>query len=264
MTAPAGTPHASDDELFQLLLGEPAEEAHAPVRAHLRGCRACGRRAESIRLRSEALDARLAELDWAPPRDLLPASFEEVRRGRGTRLRPRPAAAVALRRAAMFAGVLLASALLALPLRAWVAEWAGARWSEVAAMLGAGPAPQVPAPAAPAQPRPTEYRFAPEGSRLSLEIASPQAEGILVVRVTGEVDAALQVVQPGTERAPVLVLPDRVVIRNSPSATGSYLLTLPGTVSSLFVRIGSAPGAELRTAELRPGQERSFPLRGRR
>ncbi|MDP9349218.1 MAG: hypothetical protein M3P24_08775, partial [Gemmatimonadota bacterium] len=80
MIPSAGTPHLSDDDLLLCLEGGAGELLPALVRSHLRSCEECGRRAEWLRRRSHALDARLAELDWTPPGAVLPRNFEEVRR----------------------------------------------------------------------------------------------------------------------------------------------------------------------------------------
>ncbi|MDP9348120.1 MAG: hypothetical protein M3P24_03110, partial [Gemmatimonadota bacterium] len=156
------------------------------------------------------------------------------------------------------------AALLVQPVRAWVLEWAGARWEEVAGMLGAkrsgGAVARV--PPAPAEPQQTEYRFFPEGSELRLEIASPQPEGTLTVQVTDEAGVVLEVRESGGEREPVWLLPEGVEIRNAPSGTASYRLSVPRSVRILRIRIGNEPGSTLRMGEFLPGKKRVFPLRG--
>jgi hypothetical protein len=266
MIPSAGAPHLSDDDLLLHLEGSAGALLPSLAAAHLGSCEECGRRAEWIRRRAGALDARLAELDWMPPEALLPRSFAEVRRRQAARPRVRPAALSGLRRAAVIVAVLLSAALLVQPVRAWVLDWAGARWEEVEGMLGAkrSGGAVAPTPPAPAEPQQTEYRFTPEGSELRLEVASPQPRGTLTVWVTGEPGAVLEVIEPGGEREPVWVLPDGVEIRNSPSGTGSYRLSVPRTVRLVRLRIGDEPSAMLRTSDFRPGEQRIFPLRERR
>lgn len=258
MTPPAGVRHLPDEELLAYLERWDGEDLAAGARGHLRECGECARRAEWLRRRSAALDARIAELE--PPPGRLPAALPGGRR-------PVPARAgrPLLRAAALVAGVLLAGTALAGPLRARALDWAAARWEDAVALLGGRPAARPPAslPADTAA-APTEYRFLPEGSDLRLEIAAPQASGtVTVVAVQG--DAAMLAVTPGARgarRDPVLLLPDRVRIDNAAASTASYRLAVPAGLRTLRVRVGAGPWSVLRPAEFWPGEQRVLPLGG--
>ncbi len=265
MTHPPGEGHMSDDVLLRFLDGEVTGEMRKHVRAHLRRCGTCLRRAREIRGLLAETDAILAELGSTPPGSLLPRTLSEVRRRRG---RPAARGTAAVRRAAAVLLLLAAGAAFASPLRARVLDWAEGRLTRAAQLLGIAPAPARPAEgAAPVPPDPggaaSELRFVPEGDGLRIDFAAAQEHGaLLVVSAAEGPSAAFRVADADTARAPVLVLPSEIRVRNAASGRAGYHLSVPRTVDSVAVVVGGGAPVVVHTAGLPPGG-RTVPLHGR-
>ena len=254
----------SDDVLLRYLDGEVTGEMRKHVRAHLRRCGTCLRRAREIRGLLAETDARLAELGSAPPGSLLPRTLSEVRRRRG---RPAGRGVPAVRRAAAILLLLGAGAVFASPLRARVVDWAEGRLTRAAELLGIAPAPARPVEGAapvPADPggAASELRFVPEGAGLRIDFAAAQAHGALLVSPAEGPSAAFRVADADTARAPVLVLPSEIRVRNAASGRAGYHLSVPRTVDSVAVVVGGGAPVVVHTAGLPPGG-RVVPLQGR-
>lgn len=253
--------HVADESLLRFLDGEAAGEERNGVRAHLRACPDCLRRAREIRELSAGVGAGLAEMDRTPPDSLLPRTFSEVRRRRG---RAHGGGRPPLRWAAAVLLALGAGGVLASPLRARVLEWAERFLGEAAALAGVSTPVRAPggggAPEAGADARPSELSFVPEGPELRLEFSHPQQGGALRVSGAPGRSASFRVLDRGADREAVLVLPSGLRVRNIAEGRTSYLLAVPGSVEVVRVVVGGRAPVLVRTASLPPGEEHPVPL----
>ena len=239
--------HLSDGDLVRLLDGE--EALRDDVEAHLARCAECQRRLSVLRRRSERLSGLLIATDAALPEpDMLTARRlrrqQQAQRGLAQRAVPgwmRAAAAVVL---------LLGGVMLAEPVRAWVADWLGARWAELTGSTPPEPA-QVPVVVEPVPEANTRVQFTPASDEVELRFASAQAGGVVAVEI-GDVPEVSVQVQGGT--ADLLVLPGGVRIANRPESVAEYRVEVPARVQRLRVQIGEGKPVILSGDQLAAGQ----------
>lgn len=232
--------HLSDGDLVRFLDGEgdPAEQER--TNTHLRGCQPCAERLQSLRRRSRELSLLLAQTTPAAPEPDVLAAMRTRKRGQ--------ASPPWLRAAAMVVAV-LSAALLAEPVRAWVAELLGIGRTELAA-------PTQPEPrAAPVTPSASEagtrVGFTPTAAEVDLDVASYQQGGAISF-VAGEVPEVTVQVQGGT--ADLLVLPSGIRIGNTPESTADYQVMLPAGVRQVRVRVGGGAPRLIPAARVAAGE----------
>lgn len=229
-------PHLDDSVLLAALDGE----ALPATRTHIETCRTCSGRLDRLDADIRTTSVLLAHVQL-PPGFRLPAL-------------PRPHARPLHRwsrtqlRAA--AGILLLLFAAGVPsARAWMIE----RAEGILAAMGGVLAPDT-------SPATDEKLATAEGSALlfvpgqgALEIAVEQPSGTLRLGTT--VDAQARVEIMGGDGTDELVrTPTGVRIRNSPTSTAGYEITVPAAVTAVHVRIGDrlwiVPVKELRAGAL--------------
>lgn len=216
--------HLSDGDLVRLLDAEGESAERERTDGHLRGCQPCTERLDSLRRRSQRLSLLLAQTTPAAPEpDVLSV----------VRARKRRQASPPWLRAAAAVVVVLGAALLAEPVRAWVADLLGSRQTEIAAP--SQPHPQS-APVRPSSPAAgTRVQFTPAAAEVELDVASYQAGGAVIFGVAEVPEVTVQV-KGGM--ADLLVLPSGIRIGNAPESTADYQVTLPAGVRQVRVRVG--------------------------
>jgi hypothetical protein len=232
--------HVSDGDLVRFLDGEgdPAEQERTD--AHLRGCQPCTQRLQSLRRRSRGLSLLLAQTTPAAPEPDVLAAMRTGKRGQASPPWLRAAAAVL---------VVLSAALLAEPVRAWVADLLGIGQTELAAPTQPElwTTPLTPS----AREAGTRVQFTPTGVEVELDIASYQAGGAIRFEA-GEVPEVTVQVLGGT--ADLLVLPSGIRIGNTPESTADYQVTLPAGVRQVRVRVGGGAPRVIPAARVAAGE----------
>ena len=241
------TAHLAEHDLVRLL-DEGAGAATAT--AHLTACPECAERREVLERRSRRLREALTAGD-PPPRVLTLPS------GTLARVATVSAAGGRWRIAAAFAAILLGS-LAVPPVRAWIAQRAGALLE-----LAAGRRPE-PAAAPLRAPVPVDtagrLTFVPAAPQLVLEVASRQAAGVLVVETVADSTISALVVGE-RDAAELTVLPGGLRIGNARASAASYLVQVPFTLEEVTVRIERDAPVLLRPG--RPGERWDLRLRAR-
>jgi hypothetical protein len=242
--------HLSDGALVRLLDGETDAPERASDEAHLAQCAECGARYADVERRSARLAELLRETDYAPPAvpAIAPAAAtDELAARRARRSADAPARRPWLTAAAA-AVLLLGIGFAASPARAWVAEWIGERWAEVA-RFWAPDEPPVSSEAAPAEAA-TRIAFSVRGSDFTLSFATPQRAGAVVFTVGEDGGASIEVHSAGA--APdVLVLPEGVRIQNTLGSTAEYRVTLPAHTRRVRLQVGEGAPVWMMVDELR-------------
>lgn len=228
--APPAFEHLDDGAIVRFLDGEAAVDERAGVEAHLAACPRCTERLAALRRRSVNLGVLLARGDFAlPPAPAAPADELAARRAaRRAPMRPwLQAAAVAM--------LMVSAGLFAAPVRDWVRGLVGSGATPTAER----PAPAPTAPSAEAPLAGARIQFTPQGAELSVEIAHPQAGGVLRLEAGTASTASAEVRAPaGTAPAELLVLPAALRIANDPSSVAEYRVTVPASVRRVRVRVG--------------------------
>jgi hypothetical protein len=226
------TAHPADHELIRLL-DEGALAGNAALAAHLGACLECAERHAVLERRTRRVRDALAAGD--PPARSLTLSPDVLSR-LAARKPPRY-----WRIAAAFS-VLMAGSLVVPPVRAWIAQRAGALL-ELASPRRAEP----PAPPLARVPLDTAGRlsFAPTGARLIVDVAHHQAAGALVIATVADTAISALVVgeREGTE---LTVLPGGLKIANVPGATTSYLVEVPLDLTEVAVVVARGRPVTLR------------------
>ena len=236
--------HLSDGDLVRLLDGE--EALRNDVEAHLDRCAECQERLGVLRRRSERLSGLLIASDAQVPEPDMLAARRLQKQQRSTPQRAVPA----WMRAAAVVVLLLGGALLAEPVRAWVAEWFGARWAELVSSTPPEPV-QPPVVVEPVPEANTRVQFTPASDEVELNFASAQAGGEVSVEIRDVPEVTVQV-QGGT--ADLLVLPGGVRVANSPGSVAQYRVEVPARVRRLRVQIGEGNTVVLSGDQLASGQ----------
>lgn len=251
--------HLDDGALVRVLDRQPTPGEEA---AHLADCTLCRARLHTLEVRSAGFSELLMAgraAEPAPPADLWQrvqaaapggaggavvdlARERERRAGRGSGFPWGSPAA----RAAAVAGLLLAGALAAEPVRAWIAE--GIERAVLALTGDPQAAPgRAPAPAESAAPA-VKVSFVPAGDRLLIRIDEPQPAGTVRVVFENRPDALGEVLTED-EDASLLVLPDGFRARNAGGKDWSYRFHVPATLAGVRVLIAGRPVAELMPAD---------------
>lgn len=252
--------HLDDGALIRVLDRQPAPEDDA---GHLTDCAVCQARLRKLERLSAGFSrvltaARPAEP--APPPDLwqrvqsaAPGGAEgavidlarERERRAGRRAGPRWGSPAT--RAAVVAGLLLAGALSAEPVRAWIAD--GIERAVLALRGGAPePAPASVPGAVGSGAAAVTVSFVPAGDRLLVRIDEPQPAGTVHVVFEDRSDAMGEVLTED-EDASLLVLPDGFRARNAGGKDWSYRFRVPTTLARVAVVIGGRTVAELTPAD---------------
>jgi hypothetical protein len=224
--APGGEP--GDEELVRLLDGEVDPAGRERLLARLAADPAAAERLAALERNALRLRRFLADED-----------AHLAARARAPRPRPAPRAAPWLRAAAAVV-LLLAGALAAPPLWAWLSGRPGGARPEAPA--GAPAAAGAPAPAAPAGEAPV-VRFVPVGGRMEVELASAPAGGALELRTVEGAEASAQVV--GASEA-VVVLREGVRVLNAAGGSARYRVSVPAHVTEVRVRVGGRDAGSFR------------------
>lgn len=249
--------HLDESALLRVIDEDGAAEELALFHAHLLTCDGCTSRMDLLERRSVRVSEMLDELQLPPdfkhpvPVSPFPASTRAgVRSPRGFRTDWIRAAAVI---------VLLLAPLLAIqPLRAAVGEWLSARWTEVAALVGGGSAPERRADDAGAT-----LWFAPAGPELRVEVAARQTGGALIIRISPTDEGSLQVVNGNGNEMP-MISDRRIQILNTPQSVASYELGVPSGVRTVIVRVGQDPPIAVPRGEIGAGRIVSLSASGAR
>lgn len=180
MNAQALDRHMADDEIVRLLDAEEEMPDAAILRAHLAACPQCSARQSVLDRRSRNLSVLLAASDPAMPVMRTPGGSEtgviDIARAR----RRPPSMPPWLRAAAILAAV-VSAALMAPPVRAWLAERVRIFGDDRAA----------PEASMPASPTPSSVSFVPAGAVLTVDVAGVTggAELRFVAATSSEVSA---------------------------------------------------------------------------
>jgi hypothetical protein len=254
---PAHGQHIEDDALLRLAAAEATSEERAAAAVHLAACADCSARLELI----HALVADAARLLDAAPAPQLherrrARSLAAVRQAalrKAAARRPRFAFNGALARAAAVAGILVAAGGAAAAAGPWLASRVqDLLRTEEPAADAAAPTPNV--------VRGSIVAFAPEGDEFAIEIATSQAGGSLVLRVTDTRSASARIM--GSEgELDVVVLPTSLRIHNATDATADYELIVPAHLRTLRVRVGDGPEMVVSPAALGAGWSAAVGLR---
>ena len=216
-----------DAQLVRYLHGElDADDVTAMVR-HLDACADCRDRADQLRDRMHRLGDALRAADFDPPPAGEWADVLDTDRVRGASRRR----AATFRIAAgwvMIAGA--AVALLAPPVRAWIAERV--------ATFTTTPDAHLTAPAADSDA--AAIAFEPVGPELIIDVAAHQAAGTLAIRFGTGTAAHVTVRGEGDERLTVGTRTLR--IDNHAASQASYDIVLPASIERATVHVaGAAP-----------------------
>jgi hypothetical protein len=221
--------HLADGELMQLALGD-TEDLVAALQRHVAGCTLCTDELTKLRAQMQRVSGALRELQ-------LPAEFRYPTLAMPKRINWQPylrAAAIVL-----FAAVpVVASETV----RARISEWIGLQTADTTAATVAAPATQT------SEDVSTTFWFNPRAREYSVQIASYQVRGELVISRTSEANGMLRMSNVG---APAPQLSERGVrIANSPSTFTTYELMLPANVTAAIVTIGAGPVQRIDLREL--------------
>lgn len=262
MSNPAAGPvHLEDSDLLALVDQEFAPMDRDARLAHVARCGDCAARLQTLRLRTANFSRLVSEVE-------LPEDFVFPRLPEPSRATPAIPLASRRRgwthsawlRAAVIAGVVIIPFATVAPLRAWVAEV----WSEVRQLFGgdgdaaapaaaptAAPAPS-PAPAAREPASGATVFFSPAPGRFVLVVPERQAAGTLTLGRAEGAEGSAEVIDGATETP--LVSEAGLRILNAPESTASYRVLLPSSITSVRVRIGTAPPLEVTADELASGR----------
>jgi|GEM_PF-1398604 len=265
-------PHLEDGELLCLLDGEAEAVARGDAEAHLEACAACRGRMERFRTRRERLASLLASADFSPPVPMTPPSTvllseagptagEAATARAGAKViplrgRPAPAGRRVDRpwlRAAAAVLLLAAAVAVATPARAWIAQWVGRQWSQLAhgGRSAPAPPPAAPAPAPPAAPQASaQVRFVPAGSELRVEVAHAQRAGTLTLVPVAGTAALAEVL--GAQGVELLVVPSGLRIRNAANDAAGYRIQVPEGVRRVRVRVGAGRESVIERTSIGP------------
>ena len=254
--------HLPDGALIRWIDGETTPAEREELRAHLEQCDGCAERLNLLQRRAARLSALLVATqppvpEWVPPSASVQAEVVSIESARERRaLRSAALSRAPWLRIAAGLALLLTLGVMAPPVRAWVVEWAGRGWSEVAAVFGGE---RETAPVAATDPGRTRVSFVPAGEELVLEIARRQAGGALILQVHDAADATVEV--RGGRGENVLVLPERVRIENLAESSADYRITLPAQLESVRVGVGGEAPLRIPLSEVEVQGERVIPLR---
>jgi hypothetical protein len=249
MNTPLTNTHLSDGDLVRLLDGEADAPEREHADQHLAKCAECRQRLQTLQHRSARLSEVLASSDWkAPPAPTVPDELE-LRRARKRRMDAVRPTRSWLRAAAVIL-VLLGAGVVASPARAWVTDWVGARWAELAAVWEPELSPD--AGTGPQQKAGTRVQFTPEGSEFSLEFVTAQAGGAVIIRQKEVPFAAAEIVR-GSAPTDLLVLPAGLRVQNTPESTAEYRIVVPAHTREVRIRIGDGAPRVFTAAEIAAG-----------
>jgi hypothetical protein len=211
--------------LVQYVHGELEESRAQAVAAHLAACVACRSLVSTLEADMRRASDALREAAWDQPApDEWNALLSNVTRTARARQRDR--------RTRIAAGWILvagaAASLASAPVRAWIAE-----------KLAFQSAREAPAVAAASQSDGrASLSFTPDGSELSVTIATQQAGGSLSVTFAESEKATITVTGGGTEH--LTWTPGGVEIANDANARASYGIEVSHGIERVLVRIGDA------------------------
>jgi hypothetical protein len=211
--------------LVRYMHGE-LEESHAQaISAHLADCVACRSLVSTLEADMRRASGAIREAAWDQPApDEWNAVLATVTRTTRTRQRDR--------RVRIAAGWILvagaAASLASAPVRAWIAE-----------RLAFEPAREMPPVTAAGQSDDhASLSFTPDGSELSVAIATTQAGGSLTVSFAESEKATVTVTGGGTEH--LTWTGSGIRIANGADAQASYRIEVSRSIERVLVRIGDA------------------------
>jgi ferric-dicitrate binding protein FerR (iron transport regulator) len=226
--------HLETEDLVRLMDEAVESPEQATLEAHIAICPDCGRRSQLVQDWSESLSSVLVTTDRPVA---LPDSVTLPRRSGW-----RAAAAIAL---------IIAAALAAPPLRAWMVQ-AGARVWAAMTPLGATKAPARIATGAP------RALTRPGGPDFSILLAPGDTGSTLVVEtVSGDsLSVTRTATRPGTSGSRLVMLPDAIQL----GGNADYVVQVPLSVRRLFLKRGDAVIRTLRPAAV--GERWVLPFQG--
>lgn len=234
-------PHLNDAELVRLLDSELSDWEAIELRKHLSACASCAGRRDSLYAAQEQVSATLRGIEiprLSPER--IARSLAAVERAAAARLKQRFYARSAALRAAAGIVLLFATAMAVTPVRAWIVE----QWDS----LVAAPAAELPPGVAAGSLEPSVVSFVPSKEVFRIHLAHPQQSGGLVLAARPVERAAAEVLK-GSSAEAFTVLPDGLLIANSPASTTGYLVTVPESVEWVELLIGDGPLLRIPMAE---------------
>jgi anti-sigma factor RsiW len=255
MSPTNGHAHLEDGNLVRFLSDEVTTDERARAVEHLSRCEDCARRLEGWSADMASVAGLLADL---PVTAMDPArrarSLAAVRQA-AVRKIAAPAAARAprrrfflsgtLARAAAVAALFVAGGVVASPAGAWIADRFRDLFQDEPATVAAPESEALSATG-------SVVAFTPFGYELTVEVASTQAQGYLVLRVQDTPTATARV--GGVDsHMDVMILPGSLRIENTAASTVGYEVVVPARLRTLRVRIGDAPEMVFRPADLGHG-----------
>ena len=232
-------PPEVDSMIVRYLDGEGPGSSGAATRALLEASPEARERLEELRLSSRLLSEHLADIP-------VPATPE-------LHFPPTLPARVARHRMAAGIVLLVLSASLLTPARAWIAEGIRA----VASVLTQVEEAVLPAP--PEEAGPSTVSFVPVGAELVVSVRDHQASGRLTVVVVEGTRASGEVSGQGAG-IELLMLPDGIEVRNGPGSMADYTVQVPRSLRSVRVRVGGREQAALAPGEVEVGHAWVFEL----
>lgn len=234
--------HIDAGDLVRLIDGELSLDDRAALDSHLSRCRDCVARREAVRGQASAIRELLRSADVTPPATPLRVAVAPVKTSAAVRWRA--AAVVAL---------VVAGAVAAPPVRAWIANVARAAWSSVTGGKNRPVSQFVPVEPGEAG----AVSFVPVGSTFTISVPAPAPARVIV-----EAEEGNRVSVIGSRGQPVpglVVLPSEVRFTQPSGGSGpDYFVRVPLTLQSINIVIG---GRSLQT--LRPvtaGERWTVPL----
>jgi hypothetical protein len=235
-------PPEVDGMIVRYLDGEGPASSGAATRTLLEASPEARARLEELRLSSQLLSHHLADIPIpATPELHFPPAL--------------PALPTLVARHRIAAGIvlLILSASLLTPARAWIAEGIRA----VASVLTRVEDAARPAPAEEAGP--STVSFVPVGAELVVSVRNHQASGRLTVVVVEGTRASGEVSGQGAG-IELLMLPDGIEVRNGPGSMADYTVQVPRSLQSVRVRVGNREQAVLAPGEVPVGHTWVFEL----
>ena len=238
--------HLEDGEFLRAIDEQLEHDESARVLQHLASCDVCARRMQQLHGRQQRLSSLLHDSDFDMPA-LAPPVHDNVIDIDAERARRRePRTRLPWLRIAAGIVLMLGVALTMTPLQAIVGNWLRAQWSRV---VGEEQVTDPSQPEAPTPPGP-DITFAHSGATFQLNLAHAQADGTVTVRLTDSADVTAKASRAGVE---MLLLPNGLRLVNDPSATGSYEILVPTTVTDVTITVAGRIVARLDAARIAAG-----------
>lgn len=248
--------HLEDEDLVRLMDGEGSEEEQAMASAHLLSCESCRSRRDALEATAIWLRTNLPLLDSASSDDevgraralarMRAARSAAANSGGGDESADRgddgrggwaPRSGLGRRLVAAGIGILLLVGLGVEPVRAWIRDGLNELSGRSDSVAEVVVPEQVPSSQSGAS-----VRFAAAGPLFRVDMAEPQEEGSLTIRVIpgGEVSAEIV----GGDGETLVILPSGLQVGNRAGSKANYVVALPagaaGAVREVEIRVAGS------------------------